>query len=109
MTELGNQIMTLAQTPGFADTLFSEFLREEIAIDLYTQLNNGFYWQAGEYRLDLEIKCASPTKAENYSWQVKLTADDEKKLRLNSIIMMKELCNIKIQYNFIYKPYDTVT
>lgn len=56
--------------------------------------------------LDLEVRCAPPTKTSKSSWIFELTEEDEKKLRLNAVPMMKEICEIKVKYNFIYKSFD---
>ncbi|MGH2567489.1 MAG: hypothetical protein ACRDGA_04065, partial [Bacteroidota bacterium] len=109
VNKLGNQIATLVQTPGFADNLFSEFSNSPAPLALFTQLNHRFFWQSGEYRLDLHVRSASPTKPTKDSWRFDITADDEQKLRLNSSTVLKEVCGLQVQYNFIYKPYDVVT
>jgi len=109
MTELGDQAASLAQTTGFVDALFAEFGHQQVPLDLYSKINHGFYWQAGRYQLDLTINLASPISPAHYKWFFELTQDDEQKLRLNAIAMMKELCGIQIVYNFIYKPYATTT
>ena len=109
ISELGEQAASLVQTTEFADTLFAEFGRQQVFLNLYSQINNGFYWQAGRYQLDLTINCAPPTSPARYTWFLELTGDDEQKLRLNSIAMMKELCGIQVVYSFIYKPYVAIT
>jgi hypothetical protein len=109
MAELGDQAASLVNTAGFVDALFGEFSHEQAALDLYTQISNGFYWQAGRYKLDLGINCASPTNSMHYTWFFELTQDDEQKLRLNALVMMKEICSIQVIYNFIYKPYASAT
>jgi len=109
VNELGNQIATLVETPGFADNLFSEFSNGPVPLNLFTQLNHGFFWQSGNYRLDLHVRSASPTKSIKNSWRLSITDEDEQKLRLNSLTVLKELCGLQVQYYFIYKPYENVT
>lgn len=103
--EFGDQFTALLQDPAFVDLQFKEFSNGTSTIDFYTKLNNEFYWQAGDYSLNLEISRAGAA-ALKYDWKLGLTSEDERRLRINAINTMKELCNIKVVYDFIYKPYS---
>lgn len=90
------------------DALFQEFIRESVPVDFHSRLNHGFFWHAGNYCIELKVICADvPQRL--YRWGASLSDKEEQRLRLNTVAIMKELCSIKVQYDFVYKPYHAAT
>lgn len=106
--EVGDPLKAQIQDPAFVDTLFQEFARGSVPVDFYTRLNHGFFWHAGNYCIVLEVTCADvPQRV--YRWSTSLSEKEEQRLRFNTVAIMKELCSIKVQYDFVYKPYHAAT
>jgi len=104
--KVGAEFGALLQNQNYVDELFQEFSNDGGAVEFYTRLNHGFFWHAGDYKMDLAISAADVPDV-GRSWAFTITTDDETRLRLNVISTMKELCNIQIRYDFVYKGYST--
>lgn len=103
----GAQMPALLQDPAFVDNLFQEYSKSGETLNFYTALNNGFFWHAGDYLIELKVSGASIEDI-IYRWQINLSEEEESRLRLNAISTMKEVCNIAVVYDFVYKPYQVV-
>ena len=108
LAKLGPDLSGQSQNPSLAESFFSVFAKQAEPLELYTQLNHGFFWHAGEYRLELEVRCAAPVESVKSLWRFTVTQEDEQSLRLNVITLLKEICGLPVVYNFVYRPYEPV-
>ena len=101
-----NQLSAVLKNPTLSGQCFEKFMKENLAVDLHTLLNNDFFWHASEYRIELTISCTDPTPDVAKSWMLTLNEQDEKDLRLNTVSLIRELVCLPPWYSFAYKDYS---
>lgn len=84
---------------------FAQFLQAGNATGLHAAISNGFFWHAGDYRLDFMIDTHAKAEAISRHWRFALSAQDEQSLRLNVVTLIRELCYLPVVYNFAHKEY----
>ena len=103
--KLLNQLSAVLQDPNLSDQIFDQFVHQDPAVELYTPLNNDFFWHASEYRIDLTIFCTDPTPDVVTSRMLSLDDQDERNLRLNAVSLIRELVGLPVVYNYASKNY----
>lgn len=101
------EALSPTQDPAMAAGLFDEFIRSGSATALHTAAANGFFWHAGSYELELTIETDRARENVVKRWAFAILAEDEQRLRLNIITLIRELCNLQVVYNFVYKDYGS--
>jgi hypothetical protein len=91
--------------PALLGEDFNEFIRVGHATNLHTAISNGFFWHAGDYRLEFMIDTDTQLGATARYWRFSLTVQDEQNLRLNVVTLIRKLCYLPVVYNFAYKEY----
>jgi hypothetical protein len=86
--------------------LFTDFAKKQVATEAYGEIDHMVYWEAGEYELELVVNTTRPDVAISEAWRFKLTLDDVKNLRLNAVVILREVCDQAVTYNFAYPAYE---
>lgn len=105
-TKEQQQLELLSKVPGGLDLLFIEFAKQKAPYALYTSFMEDWYWKAGDYRIDLSVICGPPAQPQKYSWGFSLSEEDAEKLQSNTLLTIKEICEVPTKYNFVYRPYE---
>jgi hypothetical protein len=71
--------------------LAEEYRNHVDHINAYTEIDRTFYWKSGKYIIELQIKSARPDKTFCQKWEIEITEDQSKQLRLNTVIMIDAL------------------
>lgn len=107
-SKLMKEYTSILEKTLVSETMFLKFAKDSITLKrILEKVNEEFYWKSGNYVIDLNINCAPPVGTIKYSWYFDITDDDEDKLRKNIFLLLKEICGIQVQYNFIYKKFTT--
>lgn len=99
------QLPRLLENPALLADQFGAFIHAGHATGLHAAISNGFFWHAGDYRLDFMIDTESEAQASSRHWCFTLSTQDEQNLRLNVVTLIRELCYLPVVYNFAYKEY----
>jgi hypothetical protein len=101
------QIGRALENPFLSTQLFNSFIAAGHATNLHTAISNDFFWHAGDYELEFTVETNARPELLIQRWRYTLTAQDEQNLRFNAITSIRELCNLPVVYNFVYKEYRT--
>lgn len=104
-TQVSDTIAQGQQDQSPSAALFNQFIGSVSATALYTAVSNGFFWHAGSYELELQIETDRSQENLVKHWGFAIVPDDEQRLRLNIITLIRELCDLPVVYNFLYKDY----
>jgi hypothetical protein len=74
--------------------------------DNYTAIDRQMYWEPGSYRLEIIVNTTRPEQSISEEWVFELTSADVKGLRLNPLIILREVCGLTVTYNFAYPAYQ---
>lgn len=93
--------------------LAEEYRQHSDHLDAYTEINHTFYWKSGKYTIELQINSARPDKTFCQKWEIEITEDHSKQLRLNTINMIDALILTDANMNaptpyFVYVPYKEI-
>jgi hypothetical protein len=99
---------TVAKDSRLAEQIFSKFLQEAVCHNLWTDLDHAMYWEPGEYRLQLRVESAEGHRFSK-SWNFRLTEDDSKRLRVNSMIALRAAARMAAPFASAYPSYEDAT
>ena len=99
------QVSAVLADPALSSSLFDGFLKTRAPTDLFTRLNNAFFWHPGSYRIRYVVECAKPDRHFSKTWGFTLTEQDSEQLRLNAIGVLRVLCGIPATFKFSYPEY----
>jgi hypothetical protein len=69
-------------------------------------IDRQFYWNAGTYRVTLEIMTSRPAKISTFSYTFALSDAESRSVRLNVIACQMAMCNVPNPiFNFAYPVY----
>ena len=105
--QLVGQIARALENPALSAAMFDQFIRAGNATNLHAAISNGFFWHSGDYQLEFIIETDGRPDTVTRRWRLSLSADEEQRLRLNVITLIRELCYLPIVYNFSYKEYSS--
>ena len=114
MTQGWQEIMKkVADAAGGADelhqltrSLYSEFSKEKLHVDVYSAIQRLFYWEPGDYTLDMIVTTSRPRHKYKRRWKFELLAKDADSLRCNIIAAVDEACSQQqFNYSFAYPHY----
>lgn len=74
---------------------------------LWAELNHSFFWQPGDYSIELRVSGEKLPKLATKSWRFAVTPKDSDSMRLNTIGILRALCSASASYNFAYPEYGT--
>ena len=100
------QIARVLENSALSARLFDDFIGAGHAAELHTAISNDFFWRAGDYDLEFTVDNNGRPGALLRGWRFNLTEEDERNLRLNVVTIVRELCNLPVVYNFVYKEYQ---
>jgi hypothetical protein len=103
--EQGVDPSTILNNPALSETLFSEFLREPEAMDVFQGFDGRTYWEVGEYAVALIVVDADARRFRK-SWTFRLGAEDAKRLRSNAAGAIREVCGLLPGYASAYAQYE---
>jgi hypothetical protein len=96
---------TEAEYREAAEAAYDKFGQSVAGIEMFTQLDRPFFWQAGSYKIDLSyLGDPQPVKRE-YNWFFVLETKDCESLRSNTITTMRHLCGFDPYYHFSYPTW----
>lgn len=99
-------IESMAKQPLLAQSLFNEFSKLKEVTDVFSTLNNVFYWMEGEYELTLNVEPANSKRTFKKTWNFTLSSEDSDGLRLNVVPMLRTICGFNEVFNFSYPEYQ---
>jgi hypothetical protein len=76
------------------------------ASELWSELNNTFFWHPGEYQLRFSIAVEKPAPQMVQEWRFRLSEEDIESLRLNVVGVVEGLAAIPSTLNFAYPKYE---
>lgn len=89
------------------DELFKEFSKERPVVDAWGRLDRAFYWDSGEYELELVVVGTRPDREWRFTWGFHLPDADADQLRTNSVGVVRMVCGLKSFFHFAYVPYES--
>lgn len=87
------------------DTMFAEFSRNGGMLEEFKAFDHAFYWKPDVYEIELVAQSIKPFKEYRLSRVFKLSEDDSKLLRLNTIQLCKSSFGMKANFVFAYPRY----
>jgi hypothetical protein len=90
------------------EDLFGKFAQEVPCRNLWADLNNRMYWEAGTYELQLSAETAEGTKFPK-RWHFQVTDDDSNRLRNNAASAVRAAANMTTSYASAYPRYEEVS
>ena len=102
---LVGHVGSVLENPGLSATLFNEFTDGGNATALHTDVSNEFFWHAGDYELAFEIETDRTGETIRKKWTFSISPKEEQDLRLNIVILVRELCYLPVTYYVAYKKY----
>ena len=89
--------------PSNPEALYAEFSKD---IEVWTKVNDAYYWQPGAYSLKVEVETLKPQKTLSRTWSFELTDSDSSTVRSNCAAILRETCGLKpTYYAFAYAVY----
>ncbi|NHR07992.1 hypothetical protein HA052_22645 [Chromobacterium haemolyticum] len=93
---------------NFYENELLEFIKVSQHFNNYhTALNNDFYWTPGKYKIKLEINTEETKTPFAFIWDIEITEDSSRKLRNNTINILRECCSLSTNYYFDYQEYSS--
>lgn len=99
-------MMTVQQQQRQLDELFKQFMMLPVVTQAYSEIDRLIYWEPGTYGLELIVNTTRPDVSISDAWEFTLGADDVKSLRLNAVVILREVCDQSVTYNFAYPAYE---
>jgi hypothetical protein len=72
---------------------------------LWAELNHSFFWQSGDYLLELKVSGEKLPKPATKLWRFAIAQTDSDSMRLNAIGILRALSGSSASYNFAYPEY----
>lgn len=99
-------IMNLLQHPMLESTIYDEFSKTGAITEEYAIIDRACYWEAGNYQLDIIVESSKPSKQTIKTVGFKLSEEEAKLLRLNSVLILRYLCGFNESWYFAYPKYQ---
>ena len=90
------------------ESLFEEYYSAGRNLNFYTALNQNFFWQPGDYHVEVNVKVADPNKSESWNFEFALSPDDSESLRQNAIPSIREALGLAYNYHFAFPKITRV-
>jgi len=88
------------------DERYEDFRKQSTTVtQLWSELNNTFFWHAGAYRMRLSVAVESPATNMDHDWTFQLTDQDASSLRLNVVAILQQMAGLLVSWNFAYPKY----
>ncbi len=95
----------IVKNPMIEEEIYDKFSKSKQITDEYSILDRAFYWEAGEYSLDIVVNTTKPAHKCFKKFRFSLTETDVKQLRLNTIGIIRYLCGFKVILFFAYPKF----
>jgi hypothetical protein len=82
--------------------LFKEFIKSQIYLDSYRDLDRMCYWEAGEYTLEMTVSTSKPNKSFKQDWRFTLKEQDVKLVLLNTVKLLLDTCGRPSEGNYFF-------
>jgi len=102
---MNNKILIRDVVPSERVALYKKFSEAHHAAvtKIWTDFDRSFYWEPGQYELNVEISTSHPTKIYSFSYTFVLTPPDSELLRANTVYSMLAACEVPdVVFNFAY-------
>lgn len=107
--DFGDGVKAVAEDPRTVEALFAEFSKESDVLDAFSVLDRAFYWDRGDYTLELLVECSEPKKTFSKEWRFTITEQDVRNLRLNAVATIRAVCGLNSYFGFAYPQYRSKT
>lgn len=96
---------SIIENPLITDDPYDQFSKSGAMTDVYTTIDRAYYWEAGDYELEIIVECENPRRTFVKPFRFSLSEQDEKLLRLNTIGILRTLCGFAEQWHFAFPEY----
>ena len=103
--KIGDEYQNIISHPIFMEKIYEDFATEQAHVDTYAALDRAFYWEAGDYELDMTVESSDPKFAITKTKAFSLSDEDSNALRLNIIGVLRQICGIIEPLSFANPKY----
>ncbi len=90
-----------------ANDVYSDLSKGDIYRDAMTKLERSFYWEPGQYTIEMRVHVVEPDRIFTKKWTVEISQPDSESIRSNCTKILQEVCNQPIgPYSFARAKYS---